>query len=186
MLDPGCAELHAARVIAWKTNRDVNRAEVYCAEKFASHYTAADLTGGASLAKQDPVAGYFLTLQRLRIDPENVGSHAIMCDVLGTLEGNRMAYGVEIMPDAAEQRQRELGVCALMMARLMDHPNEWSKALPPGMPATRQNLNNIYASFHALRGQALASMKRADEARACFKKALAIDPNNEMARKGLR
>jgi len=186
MLDPGCAELHAARVIAWKTSRDVNKAEVYCAEKFASRYTAADLTGGAALAKLDPVAGYFLTLQRLRIDPENVGSHAIMCDVLGALEGKSMKYGVEIMPDAAEQRQRELGVSALMMARLMERPNEWSKAVPPGMPVTRQNLNNIYASFYALRGEALGSMKRTDEARACYKKALAIDPNNETARKGVR
>ena len=29
MIDPGCAELHAVRVIAWQSNSKVNRAEVY-------------------------------------------------------------------------------------------------------------------------------------------------------------
>jgi tetratricopeptide (TPR) repeat protein len=183
MIDPGCAELHAVRVIAWQSNPKVNRAEVYCADRFARQYTAADLQGGAKLAELDPLAGYFLCLQRLRLAPDDVGSHAILTSVLPKLHGLKI-NGVEIMPDAAEQRQRELGVGAAMLDRLLDHPDEWSKAVPKGMPATRQNLIKNQVNLLVLRGGTLAALNRKDEARACFKKALALDPGNAEAQKG--
>lgn len=184
-LDPGSPELHAVRLIAWQENHNVNQAELYCVEKFSSPYTGADLTGGASLAQKDPWAGYFLSLQRLRVDPENVGSHAILCETLNKLSG-LIINQQEAMPDAREQRQRELGVAALMMARLLDRPNEWQYAVPKGMPATRENVMKNTANLLALRGQDLATLKRDDQAHACFQKALALDPNCEMARKGMQ
>jgi hypothetical protein len=183
MIDPGCAELHAVRVIAWQSNSKVNRAEVYCADRLARQYSAADLQGGAKLAELDPLAGYFLSLQRLRLAPDDVGSHAILASVLPKLHGLKI-NGVEIMPDAAEQRQRELGVGAAMMARLLDHPDEWSKGVPKGMPATRENLIKNQVNLLVLRGEGLAFLNRKDEARVCFKKALALDPGNAAAQKG--
>ena len=183
MIDPGCAELHAVRVIAWQSNSKVNRAEVYCADRLARQYSAADLQGGAKLAELDPLAGYFLSLQRLRLAPDDVGSHAILTSVLAKLDGLKINR-VEIMPDAAEQRQRELGVGAAMMARLLDHPDEWSKGVPKGMPATRENLIKNQVNLLVLRGESLAFLNRKDEARVCFKKALALDPGNAAAQKG--
>jgi tetratricopeptide (TPR) repeat protein len=183
MIDPGCAELHAVRVIAWQSNSKVNRAEVYCADRLARQYSAADLQGGAKLAELDPLAGYFLSLQRLRLAPDDVGSHAILTSVLPKLDGLKINR-VEIMPDAAEQRQRELGVGAAMMARLLDHPDEWSKGVPKGMPATRENLIKNQVNLLVLRGESLAALNRKDEARVCFKKALALDPGNAAAQKG--
>jgi hypothetical protein len=91
---------------------------------------------------------------------------------------------VEIMPDAAEQRQRELGVGAAMLARLLDHPDEWSKGVPKGMPATRENLIKNQVNLLVLRGECLAFLNRKDEARVCYKKALALDPGNAAAQKG--
>jgi len=183
MIDPGCAELHAVRVIAWQSNSKVNRAEVYCADRLGRQYSAADLQGGAKLAELDPLAGYFLSLQRLRLAPDDVGSHAILTSVLPKLDGLKINR-VEIMPDAAEQRQRELGVGAAMMARLLDHPDEWSKGVPKGMPATRENLIKNQVNLLVLRGESLAFLNRKDEARVCFKKALALDPGNAAAQKG--
>jgi hypothetical protein len=183
MIDPGCAELHAVRVIAWQSNSNVNRAEVYCADRLARQYSAADLQGGAKLAELDPLAGYFLSLQRLRLAPDDVGSHAILTSVLPKLDGLKINR-VEIMPDAAEQRQRELGVGAAMMARLLDHPDEWSKGVPKGMPATRENVIKNQVNLLVLRGESLAFLNRKDEARVCFKKALALDPGNAAAQKG--
>jgi tetratricopeptide (TPR) repeat protein len=183
MIDPGCAELHAVRVIAWQSNSKVNRAEVYCADRLARQYSAADLQGGAKLAELDPLAGYFLSLQRLRLAPDDVGSHAILASVLPKLHGLKI-NGVEIMPDATEQRQRELGVGAAMMARLLDHPDEWSKGVPKGMPATRENVIKNQVNLLVLRGESLAFLNRKDEARVCFKKALALDPGNAAAQKG--
>ena len=49
MIDPGGAELHAVRVIAWQSNSKVNRAEVYFADRLGRPYSAADLKGGAKL-----------------------------------------------------------------------------------------------------------------------------------------
>ena len=183
MIDPGCAELHAVRVIAWQSNSKVNRAEVYCADRLARPYSAADLKGGAKLAELDPLAGYFLSLQRLRLAPDDVGSHAILTSVLAKLDGLKINR-VEIMPDATEQRQRELGVGAAMLARLLDHPDEWQKGVPKGMPATRENLIKNQVNLLVLRGESLAFLNRKDEARVCFKKALALDPGNGAAQKG--
>jgi hypothetical protein len=92
--------------------------------------------------------------------------------------------GKEIMPDAAEQRQRELGVAAAMMARLLDHPDEWKKGVPKGMSATRENLIKNQVNLLVLRGETLAFLNRKDEARVCFKKALTLDPENAAAQKG--
>jgi hypothetical protein len=183
MIDPGCAELHAVRVIAWQSNSKVNRAEVYCADRLGRQYSAADLQGGAKLAELDPLAGYFLSLQRLRLAPDDVGSHAILTSVLPKLHGLKI-NGQEIMPDAAEQRQRELGVAAAMMARLLDHPDEWKKGVPKGMSATRENLIKNQVNLLVLRGETLAFLNRKDEARVCFKKVLALDPENAAAQKG--
>jgi hypothetical protein len=183
MIDPGCAELHAVRVIAWQSNSKVNRAEVYCADRLGRQYSAADLQGGAKLAELDPLAGYFLSLQRLRLAPDDVGSHAILTSVLPKLHGLKI-NGQEIMPDAAEQRQRELGVAAAMMARLLDHPDEWKKGVPKGMSATRENLIKNQVNLLVLRGETLAFLNRKDEARVCFKKGLALDPENAAAQKG--
>jgi hypothetical protein len=183
MIDPGCAELHAVRVIAWQSNSKVNRAEVYCADRLARSYSAADLQGGAKLAELDPLAGYFLSLQRLRLAPDDVGSQAALTSVLAKLDGLKINR-VEIMPDAAEQRQRELGVGAAMLARLLDHPDEWKKGVPKGMPATRENLIKNQVNLLVLRGESLAFLNRKDEARLCFKKALALDPGNAAAQKG--
>lgn len=185
MLDPGYAPLHAVRVIAWMSNPDINKANVYCAETFAKPYDARTLTGGVQLADMDPMAGYFLTLQRLRLAPDDVGSHAIMADVLARLDGVKI-NGQEIMPDAIEQRQRELGVGAAMMAWILDHPDSWSMGVPKGMPATRENIVNNQINLLMLRGQDLASLGRDHEARACFQKVLALDPANQQARDGLR
>jgi hypothetical protein len=183
-IDPGCAELHAVRVIAWQRNANVNKAEVYCAEKFASRYTASDLQGGGKLAALDPVAAYFLCLQRLRIDLANVGAHAILCSVIRQFDGLKI-NGEEIIPDALEQSQRDLAVGALMLARLLDRPGEWQLGVPKGMPVTRENLLKNQINLLTLRGQDLAALNRKDEARVCFQKILAIDPQNQAARKGL-
>ncbi len=185
MIDPSCAELHAVRVLAWQSTPDMNKASVYCAEKFAKPFTAADLTGGTQLADLDPLAGYFLTLQRLRMAPEDVGSQAIMGDVLARCSGVKI-NGQEIMPDALEQRQRILGVGAAMMAWILDHPDSWSKGVPKGMPATRENLIANQVNLLVLRGQDLKSLNRDADARKCFQRVLTLDPGNQAARDGLR
>ena len=184
MVDPGCAELHATRWLAWLKNANVNKAEVYCTEMFSKAYTPAELVGGGKLAEYDPVAAYFLTLQRLRLVPDDVGAHAILCDVLGKLDGLKLNTN-EFMPDAREQRQRELGVGALMMARLLYHPDQWQAGVPKGMPATRQNLINNQVNLLVLRGEDLLTLKRPAEAQICFQKVLALDPGNAKARNAL-
>jgi tetratricopeptide (TPR) repeat protein len=185
MVDPGCAELHAARQVAWRQNGKVNQAEVGCADRFSRPYTAIDLQGGFKLANLDPIAAYFFTLQRLRIAPDDAGSHATMSQVLAKLAGLKI-NNVEIMPDASEQRQRELAVGAAILARLLDHQDEWHKGVPRGMPATRENLLKNQVNLLELRGKLLAALDRKAEARACFQKVLAIDPSNATAQEGLK
>jgi hypothetical protein len=185
LTDPGCAELHAARLMAWKENRKVNRAQVYLVEKFSRPYTALDLQSGDALAEQDKQAGYFLSLQRLRVDLDYVGAHAILAGILQLLSGldiNRQ----EIMPDAMEQAQRELGVACQMMARLLDRPQEWSKGVFTKQPATRENVVKNLVHLLTLRGEYLESLERKAEARGCFQKALALQPAAEGARQGLQ
>ena len=75
------------------------------------------------------------------------------------------------------------GVGAAMLARLLDHPDEWSKGVPKGMPATRENLIKNQVNLLVLRGESLAFLNRKDEGRVCFKKALALDPGNTAAQK---
>jgi Flp pilus assembly protein TadD len=52
------------------------------------------------------------------------------------------------------------------------------------MPATRENLIKNQVNLLVLRGESLAALNRKDEARVCFKKALALDPGNAAAQKG--
>jgi Flp pilus assembly protein TadD len=52
------------------------------------------------------------------------------------------------------------------------------------MPATRENLIKNQVNLLVLRGESLAFLNRKDEARVCFKKALALDPGNAAAQKG--
>ncbi len=184
MVDPGCAQLHAARQVAWRRVSKVNQAEVGLADRFSRPYTAADLQGGIKLAALDPVAAYFFTLQRLRIAPDDVGSHAILSQVLARLDGIKI-NNLEILPDAREQEQRELGVGVAMLSRLLEHPDQWQKAVPKGMPATRENVLKNQANLLTLRGQVLKALHRDEEARACFQKAVAIEPGNREAQQGL-
>jgi hypothetical protein len=166
MIDPGSAELHAARVIAWQSSKKVNESEVGCAERFSAPYTLDDLQGGGKLSLLDPMAGYFYTLQRLRISVDNVGSHAVMSDVLGRVSGTKLNK-LEFMPDADEQRQRELAICAVMMGRLLEHPENFARDLPKGMPTNRPTLMKVYASFYSMRADLLASLGRDAEAQWC-------------------
>jgi tetratricopeptide (TPR) repeat protein len=108
-----------------------------------------------------------------------------MSQVLAKLDGLKI-NDVEIMPDASEQQQRELAVGAAILARLLDHQEEWQKGVPRGMPATRENLLKNQVNLLELRGKLLASLDRKAEARACFQKVLAIDPSNVAAREGLK
>jgi hypothetical protein len=184
MVDPGCAELHAARQVAWRRVSKVNQAEVGLADRFSRPYTPADLQGGIKLAALDPVAAYFFTLQRLRLAPDDVGSHAILSQVLDRLDGIKI-NNVEIAPDAREQEQRELGVGIAMLTRLLEHPDQWQKAVPKGMPATRENVLKNQVNLLTLRGQVLKSLDRDEQAKDCFRKVLTIDPSNAEAQKGL-
>jgi tetratricopeptide (TPR) repeat protein len=185
MVDPGSAELHAARQVAWRRNSNVNQAEVGLADRFARPYMPADLQGGTKLANLDPVAAYFFTLQRLRISPDDAGSHTVLSQVIARLNGVKI-NNLEIMPDALEQEQRELAVSALMVNRLLDRQSEWQKGLPHGVPATRENLVKNEVNLLTLRGNVLKTLERDEEARGCFQKALAIDPTNAEAQKGLK
>ena len=182
MIDPGCAELHAVRVIAWMKNPKVNQAEVGVAERLSRPYTAADLQGGYKLAALDPVAAYFFTMQRLRLAPDDISSHAALCDVLSKLDGIKL-NNTEFMPDAREQRQRELGVGTVMTARLLDHPDEWQKGILKGMTATRENLIKLQVYLLLLRGQDLANLNRKEDAKSCFQKVLALDSQNRRRRR---
>jgi hypothetical protein len=73
-----------------------------------------------------------------------------------------------------------------MMARLLEHPDEWHKAVPKGMPATRQNLLKNQVNLLTIRGQDLTILDRKDEARACFQKVLSVDPANATALQALQ
>jgi hypothetical protein len=185
MVDPGSAELHAARQVAWRRNPKVNQAEVGIADRFSRPYTAADLQGGTKLANLDPVAAYFFTLQRLRISPDDAGSHTVLSQVIARLNGVKI-NNLELIPDALEQEQRELAVAAIMVHRLLDRPAEWQKGLPHGVPPTRENLIKNEVNLLTLRGNVLKTLERDEEARGCFQKALAIDPTNAEAKKGLK
>ena len=72
-----------------------------------------------------------------------------------------------------------------MLTRLLEHPDQWQKAVPKGMPATRENVLKNQVNLLTLRGHVLKALDREDEAKGCFRKALAIDPSNAEAQKGL-
>jgi tetratricopeptide (TPR) repeat protein len=62
------------------------------------------------------------------------------------------------------------------MAPTADHA-----CAPPGVPPSEEMLKRVEASILVLRGQDLKFLGQPDAARACFQKALSLDPNNQTA-----
>ncbi len=186
LIDPGCAELHAARTLAWAGVTGPATAEVHLVSLFAKPYAPNDLKAANQLAKYDMVAAFFMGLQRLRLDPATVVGRSQFLDVLRMFDGT-VLNGVEIMPDAVEQHQREARVAALIDSRLLNRPDaEWASAFPPDVPITRELLVQGASNFYFQRGSDLKQLGRTKEARLSYEKAIQVDPNNRQAQQQLQ
>jgi hypothetical protein len=186
MIDPGNAELHACRALAWINVDAVTDGEMATARTLARPHTAADLSPVGWKIPLDPVAAYFVALHRVRMDPQHLGARADMLRALDRLD-HHIVNGEEVMPDAREQHQREAGVAALMARRLRARPEEeWAARLDKGTPATREHLDGMEAAFLVRRGTDCQRLGRPEAARDCLSRALQLDPRNPAALESIR